>query len=496
MKFKSEIEIRKLKGEELSSYALDFCNHFKTSDPTLLNLSKKLATDSKYEPILKTELIRAHNIRKAWPDVEVSNANSLSEQVEKTIDALAFDKTKFTVLNETVYDALKTSVANIFSTLVESNPQQADYILRSMLKTGFLTGISIENFDKLLDNLEVKGDEFRPMLHKLASFYRGKDKTDIFVRGLLKVSGVQSDKTKDFMTDISSVIGECVKVTCQVIEDNQVEAVKVKTNLNDKSWQDIKSSSTELVQYLQNMLDNGMFELTFDGNRYFRIDVSEHKKINGCNEVISNIRVIGDFLMDLYNAKSALQNSRPNNKEQNQKSYDAALLKYLEFGASDNLAPEQQLVFWHMLTSGMLKEILGAFEKAFDSNDKTFLNLLEKLKVRYEAFREYDSSFLDKSCINIDSVKLSIETGSPLTYAIEASLREDALRMANTGKYLSIRSKSSFPESNDLLPSAFAKSIGLTELSTKLAKIEKETTEPSFTNMLKEKVKNSFAKGQ
>ncbi len=496
MKFKSEIEIRKLKGEELSSYALDFCKHFKTSDPMLLNLSKKLATDSKYEPILKTELIRAHNIRKVWPDVEVSNANSLSEQVERIIDDLAFDKTKFKVLNETAYCALQEAISNVFSTLVESNPQQADYILRSMLKTGLLTGISIENFDKLLDNLEVEGDEFRPMLHKLAILYRGKDKTDIFVRGLLKVTGASNDKTKDFLTDIAAVISECTKETCKFIEDNQVEPAKVKTNLNDQSWQNIKSSSTELVQYLQNMLDNSMFELTFDGKRYFRIDVSEDKKIKGCNEVISNIRVIGDFLMDLYNAKSALQNSRPNNKELNQKAYDAALLKYLEFGASENLAPEQQLVFWHMLTSGMQKEILGAFEKAFDSNDKTFLTLLEKLKVRYEAFREYDSPFLDKSCINIDSIKLSIETGSPLTFAIEASLKEDALRMANDGKYLSIRSKSSFPESNDLLPSAFAKSIGLTELSSKLGKIEKETAEPSFTNKLKEKVKNSFTKGQ
>lgn len=494
MKFKSEIEIRKLKGAELSSYALDFCNHFKTSDPTLLNLSKKLATDSKYEPILKTELIRAHNIKKVWQDVEVSTANSLSAQVEKTIDELAFDTTRFKVLNEAAYDALKASVANVFSTLVESNPHQADYILRLMLKTGFLTSVSIENFDKLLDNLEVEGDEFRPMLHKLASFYRGKDKTDIFVRGLLKVTGATNDKTKDFMTDIASVIGECVKETCQVLEDNQVEAAKVKTNLNDQSWQNIKSSSTELVQYLQNMLDNGMFELTFAGERYFRIDVSEHKKIKGCTEVIANIKVIGDFLMNLYNTKSALENSRPNNKEQNEKAYDAALLKYLEFGASENLPPEQQLVFWHMLTSGMQKEILSAFEKAFDSNDKTFLTLLEKLKVRYEAFREYDSPFLDKGCIDIASIKLSIETGSPLTFAIEANLKEDALRMANEGKYLTIRSRSSFPESNDLLPSEFAKSIGLTQLSTKLAKIEKETAEPSFTSKLKEKVKTSLTK--
>jgi hypothetical protein len=487
MRIRLEQEIKELNNAELVEYARAFIEEHKINNPILSAMTKRLSSDPSKRGVLLSSLIAEHNKGKVW-EQGASSSSSDSEDntegkskaedavagLETALERISFSEISPKIMNEASFEQLRELLISVFTTAEEEVPSMIKNIVKAMVNNKLIGGVSLSKFDELLDSLVINENEFRPQLHRLAAIYRGQEPGSVFSKGLLRLS-IPDEKPgeqdlKAFEKDIKKVIDQFVKVCRGSFKESGVRSSKVKQPVVDDSWRHLDNKSA-LVEAMENMLTAGYFELTYNRSVYF--SVSDEQE--GADSVFRSLREPIGVLIDYYNAVERLKNARPQNKESLQKKCDEQLVNFLKF-ALDTNDPIQTMLCYHFLNPTLLEHIFTLFEKAYDTNDKEFLSLLNKISDKYTHLPNPESQFFNAQIFSFPKVKFTIETGSPLLFCIEAAgnplFQGKAKELANQGKYLDVLSTSRFPESKGKLPSEFASDIGLHELS---AHIKKQT---------------------
>jgi len=467
MKFKSRDEIKEIDNNELGDYATEFLQHFDIKHPLLVALIKRFPNNPNLRGQIEGTLLAAHTQRKVWEEIEsgseVSKSSeemSLSEHLDDELSAMKFEASKYKLINETVFENIRDNVVDLLVSLAEDDPEIIKVVTDKILKKSML--YNTKKLGAVIDRISVSDADFRESLFKLAAFYQNKNDARQFYKGLADLSGVEDKNLTSFNKEIRGVMKELFSHASDIIKQRGLKAAKLNDREADKVWKMKDRYNSEIATNLDLMLLVGKFKLAKGGVTYFNINPEEHGEHPKYGETLANIKEIVDVLSTVYKKEAEYRDAARGAKDKYKDRFEKSVVEMMEF-ATKTEVPEQKMVYWHFLISNIQKQILPVYEKAFDEGDDKILGLVQAMKDKYNIYNGIDSPFYDKSSINPKKVGVLIENGSPLLFCLEASLLDEARRMAEQGKYLDIVSTSTEQKSYGLLPSEFAKSINFGE---------------------------------